>query len=245
MEVQAPFGAHGIEMEEDRGDWSSDCESTVSDAESRVLLPGCFVARVEDEDEVYDGLSRRFLSLLGDGIRSGTRVVAIHRKIWDDARGDACLHSFLIRRKAVASMNGGHANVKLAWFGTSKQGIERILSHGFGHTEILQDSGLYGTGIYLSPEDSLVESLQSCLPDEDGVRHVLLSRVLLGKVKVVHSHSKLSLSTFEEDFDTGVDNLQHPRRYIIRSTNMNMHILPEYVISFTAPSIAKGEPLCN
>lgn len=45
-----------------------------------------------------------------------------------------------------------------------------------------------------------------------------------------------------EDFDSGVDNLLAPRRYIIWSSHMNTHILPEYVISFRAPCL-KGTQL--
>lgn len=38
-----------------------------------------------------------------------------------------------------------------------------------------------------------------------------------------------------EEFDSGVDDLAEPRRYIVWSSYMNSHILPSFIISFKAP----------
>ncbi|KAK1365747.1 hypothetical protein POM88_041308 [Heracleum sosnowskyi] len=40
-----------------------------------------------------------------------------------------------------------------------------------------------------------------------------------------------------EDFDTGVDNLEEPNKYIVWSCYMNTHIVPSFVISFKTPSL--------
>lgn len=44
-----------------------------------------------------------------------------------------------------------------------------------------------------------------------------------------------------EEFDSGVDNLSAPRKYIVWSTHMNTHILPEFVVSFRAPPCLAGK----
>lgn len=77
--------------------------------------------------------------------------------------------------------------------------------------------------------------------DKDGLRHLLLCRLILGKSEVVHPGSDQCRPSSEE-FDSGMDNLSSPKKYILWSTHMNTHILPEFVISFRAPSRLKGRP---
>lgn len=83
-------------------------------------------------------------------------------------------------------------------------------------------------------------SVVSLPPDEDGFRYMLLCRVLLGKMEVVHPGSGQHNPSSDE-FDSGVDNLASPRKYIIWSSRMNTHILPEFVVSFRATTSCKGE----
>lgn len=70
--------------------------------------------------------------------------------------------------------------------------------------------------------------------DRDGLRHLLLCRVILGKPELVHPGSE-QFHPISEDFDSGVDSLSSPKKYIVWSTHMNTHVLPEYVVSFRAP----------
>lgn len=79
--------------------------------------------------------------------------------------------------------------------------------------------------------------------DKDGLRHLLLCRVLLGKPEVVRPGSE-QWHPSSEEFDSGMDNLTSPKKLIVWSTHMNTHILPEYVISFRAPPCLKGRQLC-
>lgn len=129
---------------------------------------------------------------------------------------------------------GGNANLKYAWYGGSKDEIENIISHGFGHCWDDEDKGLYGHGIYFSPEDSSSDCLESTIVDKDGFRHVMLCRVVMGNMELVHPGSEQCHPSSEE-FDSGADDLISPKKYIVWSTHMNTHILPEYVISFRAP----------
>ena len=82
-------------------------------------------------------------------------------------------------------------------------------------------------------------SVKSSVVDEDGLRHLLLCRVILGKTEVVPRGSYQCRSSSQE-FDSGVDDLSNPKEYVIWCNQINTHVLPEYVLSFRLPSPLKG-----
>lgn len=82
--------------------------------------------------------------------------------------------------------------------------------------------------------------MESLSVDEDGLRHLLLCRVILGKPEVVLPGNSEQYHPSSHEYDSGVDKLFAPKKYIVWSTHMNTHILPEYVISFRAPTCLKG-----
>uniref|UniRef100_A0A7C9A579 NAD(+) ADP-ribosyltransferase n=1 Tax=Opuntia streptacantha TaxID=393608 RepID=A0A7C9A579_OPUST len=215
---------------------ASDCESNVSSSTSaastrrKLLFPENLAVEVAGGEAAHELIRRRFLSCLGP-IGEKATVVAIHRKTWSGFCNQARIQSFQIHSKAVANKNGGSSNVKFAWFGHGKERIMEILSRGFGYTEV-QDN-IHGA-VFLSPDSSPAESIEGSVPDEDGIRHVLLCRVILGRPELVPPGSDLTHPTSDE-FDSGVDRFENPSKYVIWSTAMNTHILPEYVISFRAP----------
>lgn len=222
----------------DQGSSVSDCESGVSggrnEGEYRVFVDG--LVKLDEREGVHETIKRRFVSGLGSPLGLHTKVESIHRNDYSfSVSRKAKLHSFQIFAKAMENKCAGNVNVKYAWFGASKEEINMIISHGFGHFHQLDNSELYGHGIYLSPDHSPIESLKSSSADEDGVRHVLLCRVLLGRMELVHPGSGQCHPSSEE-YDSGVDNLVSPKKYIVWTTHMNTHILPEYVISFRTPS---------
>lgn len=67
--------------------------------------------------------------------------------------------------------------------------------------------------------------------DENGEKHVILCRVILGKCEKVEAGSLQSYPSSVE-YDTGVDDLNNPRWYTVWHGNMNTHILPECVVSY-------------
>ncbi|GAB2269843.1 hypothetical protein Dimus_004760 [Dionaea muscipula] len=215
-------------------DYAEDQESSVSDppkGSSPGWWPSTELVRLDEQERTYKLIEQRLRTCSGDQKRVVVR--AIHRRIWSSFAGQAKQSTFQIYMRAMAEINGAmNANhVKLAWFGTSKQGVKRIIEHGFGVMEVIQNNGMFGHGVYLSPHDSPLESVRSAMVDEDGLRHVLLCRVLVGKVEVVPVGSQQSHPSSGE-FDSGVDNILSPKKYIVWSTNINTHILPGYVISF-------------
>lgn len=77
-------------------------------------------------------------------------------------------------------------------------------------------------------------SVKRSIADETGLKHVLLCRVILGKAELVPPGSEQCRPS-SEDFDSGVDDLSFPKKYIVWEIHINTRILPEYVISFRAP----------
>lgn len=226
--------------------YDEDDDSIISDCESANSRPafdpspslGEGLISLHEGDKVYDIIKRRLI--LGFGaLGRQTELVAIQRNSFPGLTGQARIQSFQIFAKALATKCGGDANVKYAWYSSTKDEICKITHHGFGCYGKPNNNGLYGSGIYLFPDDSPMECLKNSDVDRDGVRYMLLCRVMLGKVEAVHPGSDQSHPSSTE-FDSGVDSLKMPKRYIVWTSNMNTHILPEYIISLKAPSSLKG-----
>ncbi|XP_026401662.1 inactive poly [ADP-ribose] polymerase RCD1-like [Papaver somniferum] len=136
----------------------------------------------------------------------------------------------------------GNANVRFAWLASSKEASFRILTHGLGMDGLVSIGGLaktkptYGFGVNLSAD---VSSSYNDV-DENGVQYMLLCRVIMGNMELVQPGSE-QFHPSSENFDSGVDDLQDPKHYIVWNVNMNTHIFPEYVISFKAASVEKGQ----
>ncbi|KAD4889005.1 hypothetical protein E3N88_21078 [Mikania micrantha] len=210
----------------------SDCESVVSG--SRFVEPTSIeqkgLVRLDESDKLRGIIGNKFVSRLSDaGVN--VQVQYIQRNMFN-ASGitQAKVSSFQIFAKAVERRNGGDANIKYAWFGASKDEIDKIILHGFGYDNI-QKNSFHDHGIVLSADHSPLESVESATADEDGIKHILLCRVLLGKTEVVTRGSTQSHPSCD-NFQSGVDDLESPKKYIIWSQQMNTHILPEFVISF-------------
>lgn len=85
------------------------------------------------------------------------------------------------------------------------------------------------------------DSVKSAVVDKDGLRHLLLCRVILGRTEVVPAGSDQCRPSSDE-YDSGVvvDSLQSPKEYIVWSNRINTHVLPECVLSFRLASSTKG-----
>ncbi|OVA02871.1 Poly(ADP-ribose) polymerase [Macleaya cordata] len=133
----------------------------------------------------------------------------------------------------------GNANVRYAWLASSKDAVSRILMHGLGIDGLPKTRPRYGHGVHLTSADCSNISASYCDVDENDVQHMLLCRVIMGNMELVHPGSE-QFHPSSENFDSGVDDLQNPKHYIIWNVNMNTHIFPEYVVSFRAPPNGKG-----
>ncbi|KAI3777607.1 hypothetical protein L1987_47407 [Smallanthus sonchifolius] len=216
--------------DEGEGDSSSisDCESVTSG--TRIVENPYGLVRLDESDKLRGIIEKKFISKLGY-IGIDAQVQNIHRNLFNaSAITQARLMSFQIFTKSVEKKNGGDANIKYAWFGGSKDEINKIILHGFGSDNI-KKNGSFGHGIVLSADQSPLESVESAIVDEDGIKHILLCRVILGKSELVNRGSIQCYPT-SDDFLSGVDDLLSPKKYVVWSSQMNTYILPEFVISF-------------
>jgi len=83
-------------------------------------------------------------------------------------------------------------------------------------------------------------SVRYCDVDENGIRHLALCRVIMGNMEILcPGTGQFQPSSCE--YDSGVDNIQCPRYYVVWNMNMNTHIYPEFVVSFKVSSDAEGD----
>lgn len=143
------------EIHHDQGS-ISDSESSVSGATNAQSFDG--LIKVDQEERVYQVIKRKFISGLGS-VGFHTKVEAIHRNYHSSFTNQARLQSFFIFTRAVENKCGGNANVKYAWYGSSRNDIENIISHGFGHcaAKSLNNGIFNGCCVCLSPDDSPIQ----------------------------------------------------------------------------------------
>lgn len=192
------------------------------------------VDRLEEGNHEYDILKRSFA---GATRKSGKNinVVGVHKKNYHKSVMDvARFEAFKVYASAVASRNSGEANIRYGWYGGSRDEICEILKHGF--RRFANKTVSYGRGVCLSAANSPIESVKTSVADSDGVRHMLLCRVILGNPENISFGSPKGYPSSSE-FDSGVDNASNPTNYVIWEHNMNTHILPAFIISF------KGDPI--
>ncbi|XP_049936121.1 inactive poly [ADP-ribose] polymerase RCD1-like [Nymphaea colorata] len=132
----------------------------------------------------------------------------------------------------------GDANVRYAWYGSGIEGILEVMLHGFGRIRKPANGVAYGSRVYLSPyECSHISSSYSDV-DEIGMPHMVLCRVIMGNMEKTPFGSE-QFHPSSERFDSGVDDLSNPKHYVVWGTDMNIHILPDYVLSFKIPPVAQ------
>ncbi|KAL7590625.1 hypothetical protein Lser_V15G41181 [Lactuca serriola] len=219
----------------------SDSESNTKVAVPSYWQSGIFrnnnqlmLRRVEKGTSEYVNVARSFIN----GMRSFENhvdVVAIHRKnykwsVMDEARAEA----FRRFATAVANRNGGDPNIRFGWYGGFREEIRDILCYGFRRLE--NSSSSYGRGVYFSPVNNSNASQKSIIADSDGAMHVLLCRLILGKLEPIPFGSQIDHPTSTE-FNSGVDDLSSPKRYIIWEPYMNTFVLPLFIVTFKANSL--------
>ncbi|KAH7292256.1 hypothetical protein KP509_29G059600 [Ceratopteris richardii] len=190
------------------------------------------IIKLDIDDLEFITVRKKFYTGLGM-LASYTTIKGIFKNCHKGTNGMAQLQAFN-RQEEITTAIRGNANVRYGWHGTSKPGVTVTVLHGFGPSPIPRHGAVYGIGVYLAPEDySNVSAVYSDV-DENGEQHMVLCRVIMGNMELVE-HGSEQFHPKSEEFDTGVDDICNPKCYIVWSTHMNTHILPEYVISFKLP----------
>eukprot|EP00250_Pteridium_aquilinum_P012483 c20755_g1_i3 orf=490-1896(+) len=187
------------------------------------------LVKLDEADQEFTMVQNKFFTGLGM-LASYTAIRGIYKDCHRSTSGQARLQAFK-RQEEITRTARGDSNVRYAWHATSKQGVSVIVLHGFGQPRTPKNGAMYGVGVYLAPEDySHVSAVYSDV-DENGEQHMVLCRVITGNMEQVQQGSEQFHPT-SEDYDIGVDDICNPKRYVVWSTHMNTHILPEYIISF-------------
>ncbi|CAN1320901.1 Probable inactive poly [ADP-ribose] polymerase SRO2 [Linum perenne] len=194
-------------------------------------------ASLPEDSAQFSSIEKCFRHGLGKRVGDGVTVTAVHRNLISVPNAKAKFFSFRIHEKAVAERRGD-SNTRFAWYGGSRDEIRQILSFGFSRCTGGGGNGqrrTHGVGVHLSPISFPTDCLEAATVDDDGTKHFLLCRVLLGRTEAVPAGSNQSAPSSIE-FDTGVDDVANPRRYTVWSSFMNSHIFPAFIVSFKDPT---------
>ncbi|KAL6199062.1 hypothetical protein ACLB2K_028849 [Fragaria x ananassa] len=209
-------------------------QDSVSDCESESVPENLFGAFTDNEmmkrvvGIERDAIVKSFVSGMGEAGKE-TRVVALHRNLSSGLTRKARLDAFRVFTEAVARKCGGNPNIRYGCYGGTKDEIAEILVHGFS----ARNEAVRGR-VHLVPVKFAVDAAAASGVDEDGMRHVLICRVIMGKSELMPAGFNRN-GPFSSEFDSGVDSMLDPRKYIVWSASMNSHICPVYVVSFKAP----------
>ncbi|XP_023537456.1 probable inactive poly [ADP-ribose] polymerase SRO3 [Cucurbita pepo subsp. pepo] len=184
---------------------------------------------LSEGDSAYTLVSNFFLPSMKK-VDPSSAITSIHQCTRTGPLEKARLDVFQ-KQNEITTAARGVSNMVYAWYGASATSLAGILAHGFGEPLQVPAADTHGIGVYLSPLGlpHLCSTLSEA--DEDGIKHMVLCRVILGNVEKVEAGSQQSHPSSTE-FDTGVDDPTCPKRYIVWCSNMNRHILPEYIVSF-------------
>ncbi|KAG0456878.1 hypothetical protein HPP92_024666 [Vanilla planifolia] len=193
---------------------------------------------LRDDGKSYKVVERLFLSGIKKYIRDVV-VTSIHRCSPSTPSGKSRLLSVRLHKSATLKARG-RANVKFGWYGTSATDITTIMSYGFRQPNSGRlGSSAHGVGIHLSPLYSPFSSATLSETDEDDEKHVFLCRVIMGNPEEVPAGSTQDQPS-NNSFDTAVDSFVNPNWYVVWSTHMNTHIVPEYIVSFKSSELRHG-----
>ncbi|WOK94457.1 putative inactive poly [Canna indica] len=193
---------------------------------------------LKEDDKCYKVVAKLFLARM-TRFNANTTITSIHKCLYSVPPRNSRLKTFQMQMEATRAARG-RENVKFGWFATATSKLAAIISHGFGQTNnMLLGSGAHGVGVHLSPPHSPYSSAVLLELDGNGERHILLCRAIMGRTEKVKAGS-LQYHPTSEEFDNGVDDLANPKWYIVWSTHMNTHIIPEYVVSYKFPKHCQG-----
>ncbi|KAE8698906.1 Kinase superfamily protein [Hibiscus syriacus] len=197
--------------------------------------------KLHESSTEYLIITKAFFSGMEENLSKMIQIVAIHKISHSSLPAKGRAENFQILKKAVAGKCGGDANIKYTWYSGSRDEICEIVMHGFSwYSKTAENQYRCRNSVYLSAAKFSFDSVLSSKVDDTGLRHLLLCRVILGMQEVVTGDCNGRFHPSSPEFDSGVDDLSTPRKYIIWSTSMNSHILPCYIISFEAPFL-RGE----
>ncbi|MQL67800.1 hypothetical protein Taro_000074 [Colocasia esculenta] len=194
----------------------------------RQRWPGAQV--LDQGDKMYKVIENIFLT----GMRKcvpWTAITSISKCSYMGLSGNGRLKAFMAQLEMTKSARGD-AHVKAGWYGASASNVTSIISHGFGQPNNRSlGPEVHAIGVYLAVQDCPHASSLLAEADNVGEKHVIFCRIITGNVEKINAYRPQCHPSTDE-FDCGVDDLEKPKWYVVWSTHMNAHLLPEYIVSF-------------
>lgn len=174
-------------------------------------------------------------------VNPNVRITSIHQFDRSGRMEKARWEIFQTHMRTMEAVRG-RSNTVFAWHGTTKNDVFHILARGFGRPSKVSGSWAHGDGVYFSP--ARLPHLSDMLSDMDdnGEKHLVFCRVVLGNLEKTEAGSQ-QCEPSSPAFDSGADDLLNPKWYIVWSANMNTHILPECIVSYKCSSCQNGETM--
>ncbi|KAK8945734.1 Inactive poly [ADP-ribose] polymerase RCD1 [Platanthera guangdongensis] len=192
--------------------------------------------RAENCQLVSSPVQKLFLSGMSPYVDAKDIMSITKVPIIDDF-GDVRFHGFQKQIELTQSLRS-YANVRYAWLPTTKSVAEDIMLHGILKEEKPSIDSTYKLGVHLAPANCPIVCAANSDVDENGLSYMMLCRIIMGNVEIICPGSK-QFQPSNENFDSGVDDLQTPKHYVIWDMNMHTHIYPEYVLVFKLRSEAR------
>ncbi|KAJ0259756.1 inactive poly [Hirschfeldia incana] len=193
------------------------------------------VKPAEEEELGIDAAKEKFV--LGMAALGHVELLDAYRFSGDVAKDR---QSVFKKQAEITKLSRGDANVRYAWLPAKKELLSAVMMHGLGVCGELIKKSKYGVGVHLAAADCPYFSATHCDVDENGVRHMVLCRVIMGNMEPLRGDRAQFLAGGDE-YDNGVDNVSSPKHYVVWNMNMNTHVCPEFVVSFKLLSIPNAE----
>ncbi|CAN6825299.1 unnamed protein product [Brassica oleracea] len=189
----------------------------------------------EEEEVNIDAVKEKFV--LGMATLGHVELLDAYRFSGDTAKDRQSLFN---KQADITKLRRGDANIRYAWVPVKKKLLSSVMKHGLGVCGEFIKKSKYGVGVHLTAANCPYFSATHCDIDENGVRHMVLCRVIMGNMEPLGGDRAQSF-TGGEEYDNGVDNVLSPKHYLVWNMNVNTHVYPEFVVSFKLLSIPNAE----
>uniref|UniRef100_M4CM98 Poly [ADP-ribose] polymerase n=1 Tax=Brassica campestris TaxID=3711 RepID=M4CM98_BRACM len=189
-----------------------------------------------DEEEVdVEAVKEKFV--LGMATLGDVELLNAYRFSGDITKARQSLFN---KQADITKSRRGDANIRYAWVPVKKKLLSSVMKHGLGVGGEFIKKSKYGVGVHLTAANCPYFSATHCDIDENGVRHMVLCRVIMGNMEPLCG-DRAQFFTGGEEYDNGVDNVLSPKHYLVWNMNVNTHVYPEFVVSFKLLSIPNAE----
>ncbi|KAL0770572.1 hypothetical protein Bca101_035723 [Brassica carinata] len=132
----------------------------------------------EEEEVNIDAVKEKFV--LGMATLGHVELLDAYRFSGDTAKDRQSLFN---KQADITKLRRGDANIRYAWVPVKKKLLSSVMKHGLGVCGEFIKKSKYGVGVHLTAANCPYFSATHCDIDENGVRHMVLCRVIMGNME--------------------------------------------------------------